>query len=559
MKCRRCARRSTGFRAASDSGTPVGVVGWGEGGLLAFHSAAIDPRINAVLVSGYFRRREDLWQEPIYRNVFGLLTEFGDAEIARLIAPRTLVVEHAPMPNIQGPPQLPGRSGAAPGRISTPQASEVSGEVARARRLTGAFGASIHLIPGEGKTAAHPMSEPAILAFVRALQPDFRALKQLGEPPTDSRTDFRPVERQRKQVRELEIYTQRLMQLAETARHEFFWKKVAPSPTADWSAAMRPYREIFWEQNIGRLPTRQIPPNPRSRLVHDKPAWTAHEVVLDVMPDVFAWGYFLVPKGIKPGEKRPVVVTQHGLEGLPEDTITDDPKDRAYPLYQAFAARLAERGFIVFSPHNPYRGGEQFRLLQRRANPLGKSLFSVIIAQNDIILDWLATQPQVDSKRIGFYGLSYGGKSAMRVPALLDRFALSICSGDFNEWTWKNVSTDFPGSYMFNRGYEMPDFNMGMTFGYAEMAALIAPRPFMVERGRQDRVAIDEWVAYEFTKVERLYGGLGIPQRTEIEYFDGPHMIHGKGTFKFLHRHLNWPEPPEPASNAGPRQKPGGR
>ena len=27
------------------------------------------------------------------------------------------------------------------------------------------------------------------------------------------------------------------------------------------------------------------------------------------------------------------------------------------------------------------------------------------------------------------------------------------------------------------------------------------------------------------------------------EYFDGPHMIHGVGTFKFLHRHLNWPEP----------------
>jgi hypothetical protein len=43
--------------------------------------------------------------------------------------------------------------------------------------------------------------------------------------------------------------------------------------------------------------------------------------------------------------------------------------------------------------------------------------------------------------------------------------------------------------------------------------------------------------------VKRLYDKLLIPERTEIEYFDGPHMIHGVGTFKFLHRHLNWPEP----------------
>ena len=40
---------------------------------------------------------------------------------------------------------------------------------------------------------------------------------------------------------------------------------------------------------------------------------------------------------------------------------------------------------------------------------------------------------------------------------------------------------------------------------YAEMAALIAPRPFMVERGHFDGVAPDETVAYEFAKVRHLY------------------------------------------------------
>ncbi|MGH9172919.1 MAG: dienelactone hydrolase family protein, partial [Vicinamibacterales bacterium] len=119
----------------------------------------------------------------------------------------------------------------------------------------------------------------------------------------------------------------------------------------------------------------------------------------------------------------------------------------------------------------------------------------------------------------------------------------SICSGDFNEWTWKNVSVDFRGSYMFTGEYEMPEFNMGNTFVYAEMAALIAPRPFMVERGHDDGVAPDEWVAWEYAKVRRLYDKLGIGGKTEIEWFNGPHTINGQGTFEFLHRYLDWPAP----------------
>src|SRR5262249_60593503 len=96
--------------------TPIAVAGYGEGGLLALYSAAIDERIAATLVSGYFQSRQNLWQEPIYRDVWGLLREFGDAEIAGMIAPRTLVVEASRGPAGAGPPPgTEGRGGAAPG------------------------------------------------------------------------------------------------------------------------------------------------------------------------------------------------------------------------------------------------------------------------------------------------------------------------------------------------------------------------------------------------------------------------------------------------------------
>lgn len=160
-------------------------------------------------------------------------------------------------------------------------------------------------------------------------------------------------------------------------------------------------------------------------------------------------------------------------------------------------------------------------------------------------MNWLSSLPNVDPNRIAFYGLSYGGKTAMRVPALVPQYCLSICSGDFNEWIWKNATLDWEGSYVGTGEYEIFEFNLGNTFSYAEMAALICPRPFMVERGHHDGVGLDEWVAHEYAKVRLLYSDLKIPDQTTIEFFDGPHEIHGVGTFDFLHQKLKWPRAQE--------------
>lgn len=92
---------------------------------------------------------------------------------------------------------------------------------------------------------------------------------------------------------------------------------------------------------------------------------------------------------------------------------------------------------------------------------------------------------------------------------------------------------------MLTEEYEMFWFDLANTFDYSDMAALIAPRPFMVERGHIDTVAFDEYVAFEYAKVRFLYKYLlKIPQRTEIHWFDGPHRIDGEKTYPFLDRWL---------------------
>ncbi len=109
-------------------------------------------------------------------------------------------------------------------------------------------------------------------------------------------------------------------------------------------------------------------------------------------------------------------------------------------------------------------------------------------------------------KRIAFYGLIYGGKTAMRVPPLVTDYCLSICSADFNEWVDKNASTRNPHSYVWTGEYEIFEFDLGSTFNYAEMAALIAPAAVHGRTRPLDGVADDWTVAYEFAKVRYLYG-----------------------------------------------------
>lgn len=518
-------------RAAGDQDPRIGVIGYGEGGRIALYAAALDTRIDACAASGAFGPREAMWQEPIDRNVFGLLEQFGDAEVASLVFPRPLAIDGAPGPQVR----LPGEGG-APAELPGLTVDAIQREAARFEALTKGLPRSWTLYAGAALVPAAGGDDRLTLHFLtRHLCPQ-ATLAAAGAPPQSLRDKFDPQPRQQRQLDELDRHNQWLLRESEYVRREFL-NKLDTSSLDTYRATVEPYRAIFREEVIGAFDQPLLPPHPRTRKAYDKEKWLGYEVVLDVWPDVFAYGVLLLPKDLQPGEKRPVVVCQHGLEGRPTDVFLNN-----HAAYHDFAAQLCERGFITFAPQNLYIFQDRFRTLQRKANPLQKTLFSVIVPQHQQLVNWLGSLPFVDRARIGFYGLSYGGKSAMRIPALVTDYCLSICSADFNEWVAKNASTRLPFSYMWTGEYEIFEFDLGSTFNYAEMAALICPRPFMVERGHTDGVSTDEWVSFEFAKVRYLYSHrLKIPDRTTMEVFDGPHTINGQGTFEFLHQHLQWP------------------
>lgn len=533
---------------------PLGVAGIGEGGLLALYSAALDLRIDAAMVSGYLQMREAVWEEPIYRNVWGLLTEFGDAEVAGLIAPRPLIIEPCAVPESAGPPPAGNgvRGGAAPGKIETATLASVRVEYDRAisyyDRLQAGLNCQFYS-SGEGNGPAGTTA--AISSFGKELGlKDAKFSGASGLKPVEGAFDDLAAaskDRQRRQFEELQVHVQTLLRLSAKVRDKK-WAAADRSSVVKWADTVEPLRDWVYDEMIGRLPESTMSLNPRTRLVLDEKGFTGYEVVLDVYKGVVASGILLLPKDLKPGEKRPVVVCQHGLEGVPMDTITEDHKSRAWGPYKGFSSALCKRGFIVYAPQNPYRGRDRFRTLQRKSNPMKRSLFSYIIPQHERTLEWLASLPHVDKDRLAFYGLSYGGKTAVRVPPMIppkkDKagYCLSICSADFNEWVKKNTSNEDRYSYVFTGEYEIFEWNMGHVANYSELSNLMTPRPFMVERGHHDGVAPDEWVAWEYAKVRRHYDLIGLGDKTEIEFFTGPHTINGQGTYRFLHKHLNWPE-----------------
>ncbi|MEZ5399714.1 MAG: hypothetical protein R2729_08585 [Bryobacteraceae bacterium] len=498
---------------------PIAVAGYGEGGLIALHTGAVDQRIGVTLVSGYYGPREGLFRDPVYRNVWGLLDAYGDADIAAMMAPRRLLVEPARTP--ETPSRAPD---AAPGVILTPTLGEVYAEVERARLL----GANIAIVPDRlGRDAA--FTDTALSALLAEWKAPLASLNQTPRMEAPKRTAFE----------DLHAYLQRKLRDSEAVRTKF-WANADHSSPEKWKESIAPYRRHFWDEVLGKLPRASEPLVARTRLLYDRPKWKGYETVIPIFPDVFAYGILLVPNDLKPGEKRPVVVTQHGRAGRPQNLI-DPPNARAESVYKHYAAQLADLGYIVYAPQHPFIFEEQYRALQRKANPLKLSLFSFIAAQHERHLAWLAKLPFVDADRIAFYGLSYGGKTASRIPPLLDGYSLCITSGDFGEYIGKMASSDRPESFLFTIEHEMYEFDLANTFNYGDLAMMMAPRPFMVERGHGDPVGFDNWVEHEYARVRRFYTQLGIGDRTAIEFFDGVHEINAKGTFEFLKKHLGWP------------------
>jgi hypothetical protein len=204
LNCLECLDRAgsppPGAQAAAHF--PTGLVGYADGGFLAFYCAALEPSIDVVLLSGSFGSHPHPWEEATTRQVFGLLPEFADTQLATLVAPRTLLVEHSPPPDSQRPGS------------PTPDFEAVESEFAHARKLVEPTAPQVldkwQLFSGTEGMTTGPASDRALVAFLKELRLSLDELKPPARAPNDPRPAEMLAQRQQRQFKELADFLQGL-------------------------------------------------------------------------------------------------------------------------------------------------------------------------------------------------------------------------------------------------------------------------------------------------------------------------------------------------------------
>ncbi|HMF13271.1 MAG TPA: acetylxylan esterase [Gemmataceae bacterium] len=218
-------------------------------------------------------------------------------------------------------------------------------------------------------------------------------------------------------------------------------------------------------------------------------------VRLEIAPKQTGDGWLLVPQGKGPFPAVLVVYYE------PETSIGRNSKQ---PL-RDFGLQLAKRGFVTLSIGTPGGDARQPDMGTATCQPLS---FHAYVAANC----WhaLANLPEVDKKRIGVVGHSYGGKWAMFAGALWDKFAAVAVSdpGIVFDETKPNVNYWEPWYLGLDPKEKRPKAGVPTadnprTGAYKKMIetgrdlhelhALIAPRPFLVSGGSEDPPS--RWIA----------------------------------------------------------------
>ncbi len=228
--------------------------------------------------------------------------------------------------------------------------------------------------------------------------------------------------------------------------------------------------------------------------------YTRHRIEILTEPEVAMPFYALVPAGLRPGERRPVVIAPHGhASGGKNMTVgrTDIPAvaDAVARYNGAYAHRFARAGLMVFAPDARAFGerrepvGQQddedsfmtstCTPLNHAAISLGQSLTGMWTWDLMRLLDYIQTRDDCDPERIGCAGLSGGGLQTLWLTALDDRVRAAVVSGYF--YGYRDSLLDLNANCGCNY---VPGLWQAVDMG--DLGALAAPRPLFIETGASD-------------------------------------------------------------------------
>jgi dienelactone hydrolase len=207
--------------------------------------------------------------------------------------------------------------------------------------------------------------------------------------------------------------------------------------------------------------------------------------------------------------KLPAVVCIHGHGGT-RGAVHDQDS-----IYRGFATALAQHGCVTLACD----------VGQHHVHEPGRTLMGERLWDLRRCVDVLCASPRVDPARIGCAGLSLGGELAMWLGALDERIAAVFCSGFLT--TMDQMEEGHCPCWRVDGLRQLVD--------WADIYALIAPRPLLCENGMQEgprdfavnlaRVALRE--------ITPIYRDLGAADKVALH-------VHGEGHVVDVHALLGF-------------------
>jgi len=259
------------------------------------------------------------------------------------------------------------------------------------------------------------------------------------------------------------------------------------------------------------------------------------ELKIPVMPGVYATGVYLRPKAAGAHEKLPLVITAHGRGGMPAETA-DGTLVGVEKSRRDLAWHALKRGYAVWQPvyvHYDQDGGEFRDRLTVRAWQAGTSLPAIEIAKTVRALDALLKRPDIDPERVAMMGHSYGGFYTLYTTALEPRIRVAVVSAYFNDREAVLDSSE-PSGFLDWR------FQDSLALWRdPSVAALVAPRPLLINAGNQDQLFPIEGARRAAPEVGHVYERLGVADRFQFREYVARHDFDGATAMNFIDRHLD--------------------
>ncbi len=281
-------------------------------------------------------------------------------------------------------------------------------------------------------------------------------------------------------------------------------------------------REALWGL-LGDLPWQHNSAPPRIVRIEEHDTYTLHRLVLDLNGIEPVPALLLIPKRIKKPAPGLLYIHWHGgMYDLGKEQLL-----RGVDVQPAYAPVLADMGVVTLAidswcfgerkhDENGHRGEEDaFKQMLWR----GQVLFGMMMFDEFQALSYLASRPEVDSKRLGAFGMSMGSTKAWWLAALDPRVRLTVdvcCMTDYESLI---AAKGLSGHGIY---YYVPW--LLKQFDTAGINELIVPRPHVSVNGRKDALTPPEGVEKVREKLLTLYRQHGQEKDCRIELYDCAHQ-----------------------------------